>query len=202
MGKLKYSISRKSLNQIYKSFLRPVLEYSAVVWDSRTLYEKESLEKIQHEAARIVTGLTRSVSIEKLYSEIGWLSLSEGHKYQKLIITFKSQLGMLPSYLSDLFPQIVGTSSRYNLRNASDYVRVVFNRRTELFSTSFIPSSIELWNSLPEQIRNVDTLSTLNSTCYFSTIPFPKYFAQGNRQLTVLHAHLGNGCSSLNFDVP
>ena len=63
--KLQYSISRKSLNQIYISFLRPVLEYSAVVWDDYTLYKKESLEKIQHEAARIVTGLTRSVSIEK-----------------------------------------------------------------------------------------------------------------------------------------
>ena len=131
MRKLKYCISRKSLNQIYISFLRPVLEYSVVVWDGCTLYEKESLEKIQHEAARIVTGLIRSVSIEKLYSEIGWLSLSERRKYQKLITTFKSKLGMLPSYLSDLFPQIVGTSLRYNLRNASDYV--VFNRRTELF---------------------------------------------------------------------
>ena len=77
--------------------------------------------------------------------------MSEGHKYKKnKIVTFKSQFGMLPSYLSDLFPQIVGTSSRYNLRNASDYV--VFNRRTELFSTSCIPSSIEQWNSLPEQI--------------------------------------------------
>ena len=65
MSKLKYSISRKSLNQIYISFLRPVLEYSAVVWDGCTLYEKENLEKIQHEAARIMTGLTRSVSIEK-----------------------------------------------------------------------------------------------------------------------------------------
>ena len=109
---------------------------------------------------------------------------------------------MLPSYLSDLFPQIIGTSSRYNLSNASDYV--VFNRRTELFSRSFIPSSVELWNSLPEQIRNADTLSTFKHyllTNYFSTIPFPKYFAQGNRQLTVLQARLRNGCSSLNFDL-
>ena len=93
---------------------------------------------------------------------------------------------MLPSYLSDIFPQIVGTCSKYNLRNASDYV--VFNRRTEFFSRSFIPSSVELWNSLPEQIRNADTLSTFKHyllTSYFSTTPFPKYFAQGNRQLTI-----------------
>ena len=68
MRKLKYSIGRKSLNQIHRSFLRPVLEYSAVVWDCCTLYEKKALKKIQHEAARIVTALTRSVSIEKLYS--------------------------------------------------------------------------------------------------------------------------------------
>ena len=109
---------------------------------------------------------------------------------------------MLSSYLSDLFPQIVGTSSRYNLRNASG--SVVFNRRTELFSRAFIPSSVELWNSLPEQIRNADTLSTFKHyllTNYFSTISFPKYFAQGNRQLTFSHARLRNGCSSLNFDL-
>ena len=68
----------------------------------------------------------------------------------------------------------------------------------------FIPSSVELWNSLPEQIRNTDNLSTFKHyllTNYISTIPFPKYFAQGNRQLTVLHARLRNVSSSLNFDL-
>ena len=62
------------------------MEYSSTVWDGCTAYEKESLEKIQNEAARIVTGLTRSVSLENLYSEIGWLSLSDRRRYQKLVI--------------------------------------------------------------------------------------------------------------------
>jgi hypothetical protein len=38
---------------------------------------------MQYEAARIVTGLTRSVSIDKLLNEIGWVSLSDRRKIQK-----------------------------------------------------------------------------------------------------------------------
>ena len=63
MRKIKFTINRKALSQIYISFLRPILEYGSTVWDSCTQYEKDNLEKIQHEAARIVTGLTRSVSL-------------------------------------------------------------------------------------------------------------------------------------------
>ena len=58
MRKLKFTMHRKALNQIYLSFLRPLMEYASSVWDSCAAYEKDSLEKLQNEAARIVTGLT------------------------------------------------------------------------------------------------------------------------------------------------
>jgi len=67
MRKLKCSVRRKTLNQIYVSFLRPILEYSSVVWDNCTQYEKDRLEKVQIEAARIVTGTTRSITLNNLY---------------------------------------------------------------------------------------------------------------------------------------
>ncbi len=38
---LKFKVSRKSLNTIYVSHLRPILEYACVVWDGCSLYEKE-----------------------------------------------------------------------------------------------------------------------------------------------------------------
>ena len=67
------------MNQIYVSYLRPLLEYAAIVLD----------ECIQYEAARLVTGLTRSVSIEKLVKEIDWLSLSDRRNLKKLVAMFK-----------------------------------------------------------------------------------------------------------------
>ena len=55
---LKFKLQRKTLNQLYISYIRPLIEYASVVWDSCTLYEKHRLELIQYEAARLVSGLT------------------------------------------------------------------------------------------------------------------------------------------------
>ena len=71
MRKLKFTLNRIALNQIYMSFVLPILEYSSVVWDNCTEQNVNALEKLQNEAARIVTGLTRSVSIENLYRVCG-----------------------------------------------------------------------------------------------------------------------------------
>ena len=80
MRKLKYKLDRRSLQTIYFSFIRPVIEYSNVVWDNCTLYEANELEKIQIEAARIVTGATKLVSIDSIYTETGWETLASRRK--------------------------------------------------------------------------------------------------------------------------
>ena len=67
MRKLKFKLDRKSLEIIYTSFIRPILEYGDVIWDSCTRYEKQELDKIQTEAASIATGTTKLVSLTALY---------------------------------------------------------------------------------------------------------------------------------------
>ena len=66
MRKLKYPISRNVLNQMYMSYLLPVVEYASVAWYECSERDSQTLQKIQNEAARLVTGLTRSVSLENL----------------------------------------------------------------------------------------------------------------------------------------
>jgi hypothetical protein len=44
------------------------------------------IEKIQLEAARIVTGLTKFASLEALYFETGWETLAERRRQRKLTI--------------------------------------------------------------------------------------------------------------------
>ena len=48
MRKCKYDLNRKALENIYISFIRPVLEYADVIWDNCTQQEKRDLEKIQN----------------------------------------------------------------------------------------------------------------------------------------------------------
>ena len=59
MKLLKFKLKRATLNQIYISYLRPILEYASIIWDNCTEYEKELLEKLQYDAARAVTGLNQ-----------------------------------------------------------------------------------------------------------------------------------------------
>ena len=69
---LKFTLNRQSLQKIYFTFIRPILEYADVVWDNCTQQQQNELEKIQLEAGRIVTGTTKLINIQKLYDEIGW----------------------------------------------------------------------------------------------------------------------------------
>ena len=89
----KFSLSRVALNQIYFSFVLPVLEYFSVVWDGCSKSDEETFERLQNEAARIVTGLTRSVSLENLYAECGWSSLAERRKHNtKLLLCIEPKI--------------------------------------------------------------------------------------------------------------
>ena len=54
MRKLKCTFSKAALNQIYISYIRPVLEYSEIVWDGCTIQDKLALEKLQNEAAKLL----------------------------------------------------------------------------------------------------------------------------------------------------
>ena len=149
-----------------------------------------------------MTGLTRSCSLNLLYKEIGWISLDERRKYQKLIMAFKIKHSLTPEYLCNIFPETVGLMTPYNLRNNNDLTTI--NARTQIFKNSFIPSSISLWNRLPDDIRNVETIEHFKSRLkrhIFKPFSVPSYYLTGNRRLSLLHARLRNRCSNLNHDL-
>ena len=108
MRKLKFKLDRKALEIIYTAFIRPILEYGDVVLDNCAKYEKEELEKIQHEAARMATGTTRLISINSLYNKIKWDSLQKRRNDHTLSLFFKMKNNLAPTYLSSLVPQNLG----------------------------------------------------------------------------------------------
>ena len=57
LRKLRYKFSKNSLNKIYCTYIRPLLEYASELWDGCNQTGADRLEKIQLNAARIVTGL-------------------------------------------------------------------------------------------------------------------------------------------------
>ena len=56
LRKFNFFLDRKTLEKIYLTFIRPILEYADVVWDIKTLFLVNKSENVQIEADRIVTG--------------------------------------------------------------------------------------------------------------------------------------------------
>ena len=156
MRQLKYDLDRNSLETIYKSFIRPLLEYADVISDICTQQNKNELELIQLEAARISTGAAKLVSVDNLYIETGWETLVARRNKQKLVLFYKMFNDLTPPYLSSLVPPLVQNASRYNLCNSNETQTIA--SRTTLFYNSFLPSSIQNWNRLNPDIRNSGTL--------------------------------------------
>ena len=63
-----------------------------MVWTNCNKYEEDELEKIPIEAARIVIGSTKLVSISYLYEETGWETLSARQKQHRLTLFYKRLL--------------------------------------------------------------------------------------------------------------
>ena len=197
MTLLKYKLKRNTINQIYISYLRPILEYGSILWDNCIQYEKDMLERIQYEAARLVTGLTRSVTINNLLNEIGWVSLSDRSKIQKLILMYKNNEGILPQYLIDEMPQLVSNNTSYNLRNSNDLETLV--RRTEMYSNSTIPSAARLWNDLNPEIKYSETLTGFKSKLKKMYKPpiVPNFFTHGERSMQIHHTRIETNVATL-----
>ena len=61
---LKFVLDQKSLQTMYFSFIRPILECADVVWDNYTQQQMNDLEKIQIEGGRIILGATELVALD------------------------------------------------------------------------------------------------------------------------------------------
>ena len=85
LRKLKYTLTREFLSNMYITFFRPTIEYASEVWDNLTQFDADRLVIFQVEAARIVKGLPSYCSRSELYFETGWEMLSKRRKKGNLL---------------------------------------------------------------------------------------------------------------------
>lgn len=199
MRKLKFQLDRKSLETIYIVFIRPLLEYGDVIWDNCTQYEKRELDKIQNEAARIATGATKLVSLNALYTEIGWESLEQRRMNHRLTLFYKMKHNIAPQYLASLVPEPVSNISSYNLRNSNNLRGI--NARTNQYQHSFLPKTAKDWNNLPFEMQQCTSVNSFKYNITKDKKQTPQYYYTGSRRVQVLHTRLRTNCSSLNLDL-
>ena len=105
LRKLQNILPRSAVLTIYKSFIRPHLDYSDIIYDqayNASFYPK--LELLQYNACLAITGAIRNTSREKLYEELGLESLQLRRWFRKLSCFYKLFNSENPHYFFKLIP--------------------------------------------------------------------------------------------------
>ena len=179
-----------SLINLYKSFIRPHLDYTDIIYDQpNNLNLCNKIESCQYNTALAITGVIRGSSKEKLYQELGFDYLSSWRWLRQLCtfygIVRNKSLGYLYKYILP--------GDRAYLTQNSKKIKQIFCR-SEYFAHSFFLYTIKEWNKLRLEIRNSESYSVFKKSLlkFIRTIPNSLANIFGIKVLKILRAGLSH----------
>jgi hypothetical protein len=146
--------SSEVMIRLYKSLVRPHLEYCASAWSPHYVKDKELLERIQHRFSRMVPGM-RGLEYGVRLERLGLLTLEERRNRADLVELFKISKGLSTISLESFFEQDnSGRTRGHSLK--------LKKQRFETDTRKFFFSSrvINRWNGLDNHIINAGTVDT------------------------------------------
>ena len=83
--KLSFCLPRESLITIYKSFVRPHIDYGDIIYDQPNNKQFcNMIERVQYNAVLAITGAIKGTSQQKIYNELGFESLRFRRWFRRL----------------------------------------------------------------------------------------------------------------------
>ena len=136
LRKLQTLLPRAPLITIYKSFIRPHLDYVDVIYDQTlNMSFQQKMETILYNAALAITGAIRGSSREKLYQELGLETLPQRRWYRELCCFYKILKSQSPKYLYSIIPI---QNMSYRARQCNKIINVKHDKcETRLFQEHF-----------------------------------------------------------------
>ena len=138
------------------------LAYAMPVWGGCEDFLIRSLQVVQNKAARLVCRKGIYTPIETLLTECNWLSVAQLVVFHSIVLLYKVQKSQRPSYLFHMFT----SERRYATRGENHGKLQLFSMNPpaqKLNCRSFRWRSLQTWNQLPANIRQIDNIDEFKS---------------------------------------
>jgi len=136
-------------------------DYCNSVFTGLPAYHIARLQRVQNNAARLVTKKRRRDHVTSLLKELHWLPVKFRCQYKTATLAYRHFEGSLPPYISS---SLCTYEPSRSLRSSNEKLLKIPKRNLKSFAQrSFSFMAPSLWNSLPATLRNVPTLSQFKS---------------------------------------
>ena len=147
----------KSLPKLYKTYVRPHLEFCVQVWSPYLVGDIDALEKVQRRATKLIPGLS-NLPYEERLKILHLHSLYARRLRGDLILTYRILNGLISISSDDLFT--LNTNSRTRGHNLK-----LYKKRSRLNISKYFFSNrvVSCWNSLPDYVISADTINSFKN---------------------------------------
>ena len=145
---------------LYIYLVRPILEYAVPVWCPFLAKDIHALESVQRRASRLALNQRREeMPYEERCKLLHWPTLLQRRTYLSLIECYKIIFGYYHLKFEDFFKFASVKSTRAN----HSYKRYVNPARVNCYKHSFFIRIIRIWNDLPGDLVEADSLQLFKS---------------------------------------
>ena len=152
--------SQDAFSQLYKSLVRPMLEYTAPVWSPDLIKDLVALEKVQRRASRLALRQKRGeTSYEQHCILLKWQTLERRREFLLLVQCYKLVFGIEHLAFLDVFEFANSMRTRANHDHKLCLKRAVCN----CYKYSFFICIVRKWKDLPGYIVHAESLSVFKT---------------------------------------
>jgi hypothetical protein len=151
IGAIRNILTHSSAAQLIHSMISSRLDYCNVLLYGIPNTQIQRLQRIQNNAARIVSKVKKFDHISPILEDLHWLPVKQRIIFKAMLLTYKALHGQAPTYLTELLIPYRPTRS---LRSEHQCHLTVPPSRTVTYGDrSFSVMAPREWNNLPLKIR-------------------------------------------------
>jgi hypothetical protein len=154
ISRVRYSMPRTVLLQLYHTLIEPYLLYCNIIWAANYSTTVNQLFIIQKRAVRLITFSHWQCHTKPLFKRLNLLSVQKINRLQLACFMYNATHRLLPAHFTKMFMSNTDVHT-YDTRHREHLHLLYYRTNVCKYTARFLGPS--LWNALSEEIKNLPT---------------------------------------------
>ena len=156
ISKIRRYLSQQQAEKLVHAFVTSRIDHCNSLLYGAPQKDLNKLQRVLNAAARVIRRPKADERTKDVLCSLHWLPIAERIVFKILLLVYKIRYGLSPTYLASLLEDY---TAKRSLRSSNKGLYKVNSSNTKTYGDrAFSVAAPRLWNSLPDNIRNSDSI--------------------------------------------